>query len=132
MIMSKSFGTAGQGGMTSNSWLLRGVSTQIQLFQMTAQFMFRRWNWYKTCTPLNLLGVRVHRNRRPDEVGVSGFHQSQRRMRPHPKAGYMEALLFSHYGKLFLASRGGPYMTPEFLNACLETGTLNQNGGQYV
>ncbi|WP_353889031.1 LysR family transcriptional regulator, partial [uncultured Idiomarina sp.] len=40
-------------------------------------------------------------------------------MRPHPKAGYMEALLFSHYGKLVLASRGGPYMSQPAISMAL-------------
>ena len=50
MISSKSFWTAGRGGMTSNSraGILRGIPTKIQLFKMAAQFIFRRWNWYKS------------------------------------------------------------------------------------
>ena len=34
-------------GLFTNSELLRGAPTKIQWFKMTAQFMFRRWNWYK-------------------------------------------------------------------------------------
>ena len=48
MIMSKSSEVTGQGRTTSNSWLLRGVLTQIQLPRMAAQFMFRKRNWYYT------------------------------------------------------------------------------------
>jgi len=44
---------------------------------------------------------------------MRGFHQGRKYRLLHLKAGYMEAILFS-YPEIYLAIRGGPYMTPIF------------------
>jgi hypothetical protein len=43
---------------------------------------------------------------------MCGFHQGQRYILPHLKAGYMDAIFFLSRTNFFLASRGEPYMTP--------------------
>ncbi len=42
---------------------------------------------------------------------MCGFHQGQRHILSHPKAGYMDAIFFLSRSNFFLASRGEPYMT---------------------
>lgn len=46
---------------------------------------------------------------------MRGFHQGQRPNTPHPKAGYMDAILFSPPTSFFLASRGEPYMARKLM-----------------